>query len=198
MAEPSRADAARRDVKYPTGAPESSYPEAPVDRLNLPELPESASLATNPTLNRSAEAVGRRVGTAVAGVRRLPQQLERLRSRIHLVPKAERAEEAISDIKDSAVEAAADWRDAAEDSVAELKDRAQIYSYEITERTNRRLEDLRRRAEWRLDVLRRGARAWLEAARQWEMDQPLQLVRGCLAAGFVAGVALRIWRSSRV
>lgn len=198
MAEPSRTDAPRRDVKYPMGAPDSSYPEAHADQLNLPELPESASPASNPTLNRSAQAVGRGFGTAVAGVRRLPQQLDKLRSRIHLVPKTERAEETISDIKDSAMEAAADWRDAAEDSIAELKDRAQTYSYEVTERTNRRLEHLRRRAGRRMDVLRRGARAWLLTAQQWENNRPLQFIGGCVAAGFAAGVAFRVWRSGRV
>ena len=198
MAEPSRTDAARSDVKYPTRAPDTTHSELDTEQLNLPELPESATPASNPALNRSAEAVGRGVGTAVAGVRRLPQQLGKLRSRIHLVPKTKHAEETISEIRDSAMEAAADWRDAAEDSIAEFKDRARTYTDEITERTNRRFEDLRQRAEWGVGALRRSAHAWLETARQCESDHPLRFVGACLAAGFVAGVALRIWRSGRV
>src|SRR5271166_5700368 len=162
MAETSRTDVASRDVKYPTGAPEHTYAGADPERLSVPELPEPASPASNPALNRSAEALGRGVGTAVAGARRLPQQVNKLRSRIHLVPTRERAGETISDIRDSALETAADWRAAAEDSLTELKDRAEIDTHDVTERSNRWLEDLRRRA--RIAALRRNARHWLEVA----------------------------------
>jgi len=51
----------------------------------VPELPATGAPASNPGWNRSAEAVGRSVGTAVSEVRRLPRRLGDLRSRIHLV-----------------------------------------------------------------------------------------------------------------
>ncbi len=195
MAEASRPNVAGRNMHNPAGARD---PEVlPGTRLDPPELPERATPASNPALNRSAEAVGRGVGTAVAGVRRLPQQLDKLRSRIHLVPGRESAAGAMADIKDSALETAADWRNAAEDTLGEFKDRAESYSYQVADRTNRSLEELRRRTEWRIVALRRTARQWLVIARHWESEQPLRVIGSCAAAAFVAGVALRIWRSNK-
>jgi ElaB/YqjD/DUF883 family membrane-anchored ribosome-binding protein len=194
MALVPRNDAAERKPDDSTGTPDlkDSAGEPPLSR---PEIPQLASPAGNAALNRSAEAVGRGVGTAVASVRRLPGQFDKLRSRIHLVPKREAAA-AVSEICDSAREAAADWRDAAEETAAELKARAETYTREAAERSNRTMEDLWRRLEWRVDELRRSTRAWLETARQWEAEQPLKFVAGCAAAAFVVGVTLRIWRSS--
>lgn len=194
MAETSRPNVAGRNMHNPAGAWDPGVP--PDARLDEPELPERASPASNPALNRSAEAVGRGVGTAVAGVRRLPQQLDKLRSRIHLVPGRERAAGAMADIKDSALETAADWRNAAEDTLGELKGRAETYRYEVADRTNRSLEELRHRTQWRIVELRRTARQWLVIARHWESEQPLQVIGSCVAAAFVAGVALRVWRSN--
>jgi len=190
MAKASRPNVAGHNMPNPAGAGDS-------DVLHDPELPQRTSRASNPALNRSAQAVGRGVGTAVAGVRRLPQQLDKLRSRIHLVPGRESAAGAMADIKDSALETAADWRNAAEDTLGELKDRAETYSYEVVDRTNRRLEELRRRTEWRIVELRRTARQWLVIARHWESERPLQVIGSCAAAALVAGVALRVWRSNR-
>jgi ElaB/YqjD/DUF883 family membrane-anchored ribosome-binding protein len=195
MPEALRPDVAARNPHYPTGAPDR---ELSLDvQLDRPELPERASLASNPALNRSAEVVGRGVGTAVAGVRRLPQTIDRLRSRIHLVPARQGGSSTISDIKESALETAADWRNAAEDTIGELKDRAETYSHDVADRTNRSLEELRHRTEWRIIELRRTARQWLMMARRWESEQPLQVIGSCAALGFAAGVALRIWRSNR-
>jgi len=195
MGEASRPNVAGRTMHNPAGARDH---ELPFDaRLDRPELPEQASPATNPALNRSAEAVGRGVGTAVAGVRRLPQQLDKLRSRIHLVPARKSAGATIADIKDSALETAADWRNAAEDTIGEWKDRAESYTYEVADQTNRRLEELRRGTEWRIVELRRAVRHWLVMARHWESERPLQVIGSCAAVAFVAGVALRIWRSNR-
>ncbi len=184
MPEASRTEVPSRDVKYPTGAPEAQDLSSKAVQLDLPELPKSAAPATNPALNRSAEALGRGVGTAVAGVRRLPQQLDKLRSRIHLVPRHE-----MSEIRESAFETAADWRDAAEDSIEEWKNRTELYTRDVADRTNRRLGVLQRRMETRIVEMRR-------TVRKWASEQPLQVIASCAAAGFVAGVALRIWRSN--
>ncbi len=195
MAEATRTDVPGRNIYYPAGSPETQAPTAA--GMDEPQLPESARPSSNPALNRSAEVVGRSVGTAMAGVRRLPQQLDKLRSRIHLVPERERVGETISEIRDSAVETAADWCDAAEDSIAELKDRAEAYRHEVAERSHQGWEALQRQTEWRIVVLRRSARSWLAAARQWESERPLQVIGSCAVAAFVAGGAIRIWRSNR-
>jgi hypothetical protein len=193
MTKVSRNDAAERSPHQATETPDLRD-VAGAPPLDPPELRQVARPANNPALNRSAEVVGRGVGTAVAGVRRLPQQFDKLRSRIHLVPGPEAAA-AVSEIYDSALEAAADWRDAAEETAVELKARAETYTWEATEHSHRRLEHLRRQTEWRIDELRRGTRAWLETARQWEAQKPLKFIAGCAMIAFAAGVALRIWRS---
>jgi ElaB/YqjD/DUF883 family membrane-anchored ribosome-binding protein len=194
MAEVSPNNTAQRNSHHSPTSPARTYSagEAPPAQ---PELHELASAASSPALNRSAEAVGRGVGTAVAGVRRLPQQFDKLRSRIHLVSRRETAA-AVSEICDSAWEAAADWRDAAEETAAELKARAETYTHEASARSNRTIEQLRRRMGMQIDALRRGSRAWVETARQWEAQQPLKFVAGCALVAFAAGAALRIWRSS--
>ncbi len=184
MPEASRTGSPKRDVKYPSADPEGRDVSSKTAPLDLPGLPESASPASNPALNRSAEALGRGMGTAVAGVRRLPRQLDKLRSRIHVVPRHD-----MSEIRESALEAAADWRDAAEDSIAEWKNRAELYAQDVAGHTNRRLEVLQRRMAANIATIRRKA-------RRWEWDQPLKVIATCAAAGFVAGVALRIWRSN--
>jgi ElaB/YqjD/DUF883 family membrane-anchored ribosome-binding protein len=194
MAEVSPNSAAQHNSHDSPTTPELKGPAGEPSPAQA-ELPESASPTNNLALNRSAEAVGRGVGAAVAGVRRLPQQFDRLRSRIHLVPKRQAAA-AVSEVYDSAREAAADWRDAAEETATELKARAETYTHEASERGNRMLEDLRRRTGMQIDALRRGTRAWVETARQWEAQQPLKFVAGCAMLAFAAGVALRIWRSS--
>src|SRR6185312_10776749 len=82
-----------------------------------PELPETSAVrASNAQLNRSAEAVGRRVGNAVAGVRSIPQQVARLRARIHVEdrdPEPDRNSASVAEV-------AGDWRDAVEGSVSEM------------------------------------------------------------------------------
>jgi len=193
MAEVSRDDAVKRNPQHSAETPDLKNPagEPPLTPAELAE----PSQASSPALNRSAEVVGKGVGTAVAGVRRLPQQFDKLRSRIHLVPRREAAA-TVSEIYDSAMEAAADWRDAAEETAAELKARAETYTREATERSNQTMEHLRRQAGMGIDALRRGTRAWLETARQWEAQEPLKFVAGCAMIAFAAGAVLRIWRSS--
>jgi ElaB/YqjD/DUF883 family membrane-anchored ribosome-binding protein len=159
----------------------------------LPELTQSASPASNPALNRSAEAVGRGVGTAVAGVRRLPQQFDRLRSHIHLVQKGQAGETLL----ESATDVAGEWRDAAESSMAEAAQTAERYRHEAAERINRSLEQLGRTARIRLYAFRVQARRGLAEARKWEYERPLRVIGVCAGVAFVLGVALRVWRSNR-
>ena len=178
-------------MRYPTGAPEGND-WLKITELPERELPESASPANNPALNRSAEAVGRGVGTAVAGVRRLPAQFERLRSRIHLIGGREGG----TPMTEKASETATEWRDEVEERLAEFKQQAESYTYDFADRSNRRLDEFRRSTAQRLDRLRQSARQWVGNARHWSAERPLQTIAGCTAAGFCLGVALRIWRSN--
>src|ERR1700751_1918604 len=100
MAEASRTDVAGSNIHYSMEARED-YQTMVEPRLDLPELPEAASIASNPALNRSAEVVGRGVGNAVAGVRRLPQQFEKLRSRIYVVPRRRPGDGGTDDLKEA-------------------------------------------------------------------------------------------------
>jgi ElaB/YqjD/DUF883 family membrane-anchored ribosome-binding protein len=194
MPEASRTDAAGMNTRKSPGTQSCSPDlEAP---LGAPELPETATPANNPALSRSAEVVGRSVGAAIAEARRLPQRIDKLRSRIHLVPQRDAVREPLQDLTDSAIETAAQWRDAAEDTLEELKDRAGSYSHEVAERTTRGWGELQRRIDLRTIELRRSARRWLAVTREWQRERPLRVVGICAAAAFAAGVALRIWRSN--
>ena len=147
-----------------------------------PELPENSSASPKPdnraALNRSAEAVGRGVGTAVAGVRRL-------QSRMHLVGNREGA----AGIKESVAETAAQ-------SLSDLADTAEAYRSEIADYTRGRLSRLKSMATGKVDGLRDNARRRLMQVNTWKSQKPLQVIAVCAGAAFVAGVALRIWRSN--
>lgn len=192
MGEASRTDAAGRNIHYSPGARED-YLTMTEPQFHQPELPETASPASSPALNRSAEMVGRGVGNAVAGVRRLPEQFEKLRSRIHLVPRRATGSGPADDIQ----EAVADWRNAAEDTVSELTQRVKYYTEEVSDSAHRGWQEFLRDTQARIALLRRDARRQLAAVRQWETEQPLRAIAACAAAAFAAGIALRIWRSNR-
>lgn len=164
---------------------------------NVPEpLPElAASLASNPTWNRSAEAVGRGVGTAVNEVRRLPRRLDDLRSRIHLVSKE--ASVSAHGIGASVEAKGAELRDAAELGLLALADKAAVYTSEIGSRASYRIENLRREAWWKLAAVRTIVRHRAANIRRWQPGRPLQVIVVSASAAFAVGVLLRIWGSSR-
>ncbi|HUI83609.1 MAG TPA: hypothetical protein VL240_05265 [Candidatus Binatia bacterium] len=195
MAEAWRSDAAPENVEYPTGV--SGYRSARESGLEqLPELPVRASASRNSRapLNRSAEAVGRSVGTAVAGVRRFPRQIGRLRSRIHLVTEESGA--AATSIRDSAMEKAAQWRRAAESGASELAGTAEQYRAAVGERATEKLQQLRQQIAGKVEGLRSTARRRIADARHWRLEQPLRVLAVCAGVAVVAGAALRVWRSS--
>ena len=163
---------------------------------NTPEpLPELPAPASNPAWNRSAEAVGRSVGTAVSEVRRLPRRLDDLKSRIHLVGR----ESGVSahDIRNSAEAKAAELRDAAELGLLELADKAAVYTSEIGWRAGNRLDHLRREARWKLEAVRTIVRNRAGDVRRWKPERPLQVIVVSVSAAFAVGVLMRIWRSNR-
>jgi ElaB/YqjD/DUF883 family membrane-anchored ribosome-binding protein len=196
MAETSRDNVDPAHVESPPGEGRAQESAAGHD-LEPPELPVSAAPANNPVLNRSAEAVGRGVGTAVAGVRNLPQQIDKLRSRIHLVSGREALKSRLSEIRDSAEQVVADWRESAEDRLNGLGDEAEAYAYRMTDRANHGLENLGRQLQRRIAFLRQAARQRLTAFRAMQSKHPLRVIGSFAVAGFVAGVALRVWRSNR-
>jgi len=195
MAEASRTNSAERNLQDPAAAPEWMG-RAGTPQLDRPELPAKASPASNPALNRSAETVGRSLGNAVAAAQNLPRQIDRLRSRIHVVPGREAAGTTASNVKDAALETAAEWRDAAEARAYEMRQKAESYLSTVADRTNDSLDELRREARVKTDRLRRRAQGWLAAARRMPSERPLVVVGACAAAAFTLGVLLRVRRSN--
>ena len=160
-----------------------------------PALPATATPASNPAWNRSAEAVGRSVGTAITEVRRLPRRLDDLKSKIHLVGKDAGA--SVRGIRCSAETAAAELSDAAEIGLLELADKASVYASEIGWRASHRLEDLRREAWWKLDAVRTIVRHRVSGLRRWRPERPLQVMVVSASAAFALGVLLRIRGANR-
>jgi len=200
MAEVLRRDIPSQDVRDPTNTkpageslidPGLELPELPP---TLPKLPATASPASNPAWNRSAEVVGRSVGTAVAGVRAIPRRIDGLKSRLQVV--GENASITTSDIRHSAESKTAALREAAEVGLLEFADKAAAYTEDIGMRTSRKIEDLRREAWWKLNAVRRIARYRIGQLEEWKPQRPLQVILVSASAAFALGVMLRIWRSS--
>jgi hypothetical protein len=163
----------------------------------LPELPETSVVAnsgraSNAHLNRSAEAVGRTVGNAVAGVKSIPQQFDRLRSRIHLVDRYPEPE----GYSTSLAEVAEDWRDAVEDSVSEMSEAANRYRVEFLDRACERLVAFRHYSERGYFTLRRDLNHRLEKVGRVSREEPKQFIAICAVAAFALGVAMRVRRSN--
>ena len=191
MAEVVRADTPPRDVQYP---PDFTPISDVSNESRLRESTGAARTATavSPALNRSAEVVGRGLGTAVAEVRRFPQQL---RSRLHVV--GENAASRAAELRSAAETKAASLRDAAEIGLLELADKAALYTSATGTRRGNRLQRLRRVALCRLDALRHDVRRGMAGVRAWEPDDPLRVLLVGASAGFALGVILRVWRGSR-
>lgn len=192
MAEFLRTGADSQDTRYPTEKIQAGDAVAETVHEQLSALPATATPASNPAWNRSAEAVGRGVGTAVAEVRRIPGHLK---SRIHLV--SERASASAGELRNSAEAKAAGLRDATEVGLLELADQAAVYASEIGGRAGDRIESLRRNAWWKLEALRTVVRYRMEEVRRWKPERPLQVIVVSASAAFALGVMLRVWRSNR-
>ena len=194
MAEVWRTNAETPDTSSDiTPDNQQAVPASPQE--GVPALPATGTPASNPAWNRSAEAVGRGVGTAVSEVRRLPRRLDDLKSRIHLVSR--NAGESVQDMRASADAKAAQIRNAAELGLLELADKAALYTSEIGSRASHRLDDLRREAWWKLAAVRAIVRHRAVHLRRWRPDRPLPVIVVSAGAALALGVLLRIWRSSR-
>jgi len=194
MAEVWRTNAETPDTSSDiTPDNQQAVPASPQE--GVPALPATGTPASNPAWNRSAEAVGRGVGTAVSEVRRLPRRLDDLKSRIHLVSR--NAGESVQDMRASADAKAAQIHNAAELGLLELADKAALYTSEIGSRASHRLDDLRREAWWKLAAVRAIVRHRAVHLRRWRPDRPLPVIVVSAGAALALGVLLRIWRSSR-
>ncbi len=180
----SHPDATSLDEYFLSG----QHPLDPLRETSMP-TPERCS---NAQLNRSAEALGRGMGNAVAGVKSLPRQFDRLRSRIHLVNPTATSDDLVS----SASDVVGDWRDAMESGVSEAAESAKRYRSVLAELADRKMQELRHRVERRYFALRRELHHRGDKLRRESSEQPLQFIASCSAAGFVAGIVLRVWRSN--
>lgn len=195
MAETSRSDNPP-DKAYSGDSPGRTASDLSFQTGAL-ELPVTSAApvsvrASNAQLNRSAEAVGRSMGNAVAGVKSIPQQFDRLRSRIHLVHRYSRTEGSGA----SFGEVAEDWREAVEESVSEVSEAANRYRLEFLDRANVRILAWQHAGERGYFHLRRELNYRVEKARRISREQPVQFLAGCAVAAFTLGVVARVWRSN--
>ena len=93
------------------------------------------------------------------------------------------------------------WKQVSEQKVDDVTERASQTLDEIGQRVSAAYErvqtgitDALERSKWKSEELARRART---RARLVVDKYPLQLIAGVAAAAFVAGVFLRVWRSSR-
>lgn len=194
MAEPFRTDT--KDPKASQADPPSLNEYFLSGQHSLDALPEiltrTPERRSNAPLTRSAEALGRSVGNAVAGVKNLPRQLDQLRSRIHLVTASATSDELTS----SAGDVVGEWRDAMESGVSEAAESAKRYRSIFAELADRKMQELKRRGEWRYFALRRELHHRADRLRRESSEQPVKFIAACAAAAFGTGILLRIWRSS--
>lgn len=195
MAEVVRADMVRQDAQYPPDFTLTSDVTGQGRQQDLAGTAEVADCAVNAALNRSAEAVGRSLGIAVAEVMRFPRQVNRLRSRIYLV--GESAASKAAELRGTAETKAANLRDAAEVGLLELADKASLYTSAAGGSGGSRMRRLRRVAFRRLDSARHELRRRITAVGRWQPEQPLRVILVGVSAGFALGVILRVRRSNR-
>jgi hypothetical protein len=93
------------------------------------------------------------------------------------------------------------WKQISEQKVDDVTERASQALDEIGQRVSAAYERVQsgiveayERSKWKSEQLARGART---RARLVVDKYPLHLIAGVAGAAFVAGIALRVWRSSR-
>ncbi len=172
MVEPFRTDTKDPKASQPDASSLNEYFLSGQHSLDVPPeifmpAPERCS---NSQLNRSAEALGRGVGNAVAGVKNLPRQLDRLRSRIHLVHPAVTSD----DLTSAADDVVGEWRDAVESGVSEAAESAKRYRSIFVELADRKMQELRSRGERRYFALRRELNHRTDKLRRESSEQPIR------------------------
>jgi ElaB/YqjD/DUF883 family membrane-anchored ribosome-binding protein len=140
---------------------------------HVPEQPEA-----HPRLNQAAETVGRALGTAVSGVRNIPDKLNEGKQRFEVIRGggSERAKAKVNE----AVEHA---REKGEELVGKAKEKGE----ELLEQAREKGEELKEQAQIRLEQAR------ARAARIARTD-PLRVIGAAAVFGIVLGIVLRLWR----
>jgi hypothetical protein len=157
-------------------APRSQVPDnGEAANALLPSIEPSRELGpgrVNPQLNKAAEAVGTTLGRVVNQARGI-----------------------------SAANAGPTWKDSAQAKVQEVKQRtskaisdaqesASVAYQETKERLSETVGSTKETAAQTVAQARRRA-------REISYNYPVQVIAASVAAGFLAGVVLRVWRSSR-
>jgi hypothetical protein len=204
MAEAFRKDTPLRNPQYPEGADRedlragSELPYVDPER----ELPPHGETASNDRVSRSARAVGRGVGTAVAEIRQFPRRVDQARSQFRTASNQTRARAsaAVLEMMDSAADRAEHLRSVAEETISDFADRVRSRSSHLTDATAETWYELRYAARTRLDWAgRRAATQWNEmqrTVRTLQREDPVRFLAVVAGVAFVVGAGLRIWRSS--
>ncbi len=209
MAEPSRSDAPERNPWYPEGADRESsstgstkYTQRELDMGNETSLP-SGDIYGQPPRNRSAENLGRTVGSAVSGVLRFPQRVGQAGSRLRHAGRTTRANASavVLDMMDTAAQRAEDLRRTTGETISEWTGSARRKTSQLGDRAAETWDDLRSSAKQRVDVAsRRAAAQWNQAQRRvtrLQQEDPARFLAVVAGTAFVIGVGLRIWKANR-
>jgi ElaB/YqjD/DUF883 family membrane-anchored ribosome-binding protein len=151
-----------------------SEARVPAVTAEMPPALPPAERDANTRLKEVAAQTGRTTGKAVAAVREIPRRTQDATSQAQSAAGSK-----VEDIKARVSDAA----DQARQTVAETYDKTKQQAAETYEQTRARAADLMQRTRVR--------------SRQIVNDYPLHVIATAAAIGFVAGVILRIWRSSR-
>ena len=197
MVEASRNDEAPRNPQYPQGA---TYP--PDTELNPERSLPPGDIYGRPRMNRSAEAIGHRLGTAMFQVRQFPQRVDTARHRLRQASSRTRANASARALQmmDSAADRAENLRQTSQRNWESLTERVGSRASELGDRAAERWEKFRDASEVRLQEAGRRAEAqWNESRRaveHWQREDPVRFLTVVAGSAFVLGAALRIWRSN--
>jgi len=199
MAETLHSDSPSRNPQYPQGAElDFEGAEIPAPEHRLPP----GVINANARVDRSARAIGYRVGAAVYGVQQLSRQVETAGSRLREAGDRARANTSVVmlQLADAAAQRAERLRHAAQSTVSEWANTAGSAASNVGALAAETWSDLRRYASERMDVARRRtAVQWNDVQRrvqQLQRDDPAKFLTLVAGTAFVIGAGLRIWRSS--
>lgn len=142
---------------------------------DITEMPPALPPAEqNRKLNEAAAGIGRAAGKTTATIRELPRRTDEVASETRSSASA-----TVEEIKDRVSQAA----DQAQQSVSDAYDRARAQAARSYDQARRQTADTIHSARLRI--------------RHVMHEYPFHVIATAAVIGFVAGVALRIWRSSR-
>ena len=160
----------------PVEDPERELPEhaTPSSLGHIPGEPQEP----NPRLNNAAEKVGRALGSAVSGVRNVPERVQDTRQRLTVIKgrKGEDAQAAVDEAVERVRETGEQIKEQARETGEQLMERARTTGNELKEQAQVRLAQARSRAQ--------------VMAHQ----EPFRVIAMSAASGFVMGIVLRLWR----